>query len=146
MLYGYLIYSYIYIINFIFLCNLFFSIKLCTLWAIPGVNHLIFILNTKWYLCLFLYYNVINLLQVGDSGKVVGIDHIDELVSLADSNIRKSNTLGKLIDSERLKLVTGDGRKGFPEQGPYDAIHVGAASPQEPQAVCYSKSLLILKL
>ena len=53
----------------------------------------------------------------------------------AESNIRKSNVLAKLIDSGRLQLVMGDGRKGYEQQGPYDAIHVGAASPQEPQAV-----------
>lgn len=31
--------------------------------------------------------------------------------------------------------VVGDGRKGFEEGGPYDAIHVGAAAPQIPPAL-----------
>lgn len=29
----------------------------------------------------------------------------------------------------------GDGRAGFPEDAPFDAIHVGAAAPVVPQAV-----------
>lgn len=29
----------------------------------------------------------------------------------------------------------GDGRQGFPEEAPYNAIHVGAAAPTMPQAV-----------
>jgi len=30
----------------------------------------------------------------------------------------------------------GDGRLGYAGEGPYDAIHVGAAAAQIPQAVC----------
>lgn len=33
--------------------------------------------------------------------------------------------------------AVGDGRMGFPEEAPYDAIHVGAAAPTVPQAVCF---------
>lgn len=61
----------------------------------------------------------------------VGIDHIPELVEMAQMNIMKDNP--HLLESERVKLVTGDGRKGYPEMGPYDAIHVGAAAPTLPQ-------------
>lgn len=32
--------------------------------------------------------------------------------------------------------AVGDGRMGFTEEAPYDAIHVGAAAPTVPQAVC----------
>ena len=31
--------------------------------------------------------------------------------------------------------VVGDGRLGYPDLAPYDAIHVGAAPPTLPQAV-----------
>lgn len=31
--------------------------------------------------------------------------------------------------------TVGDGRLGYPEEGPFDAIHVGAASPSLPHAV-----------
>ena len=74
-------------------------------------------------------------LQVGENGVAVGIDHIDELVSDSINNIRKDPNLVALMDSGRLKLVVGDGRKGHPPEGPYDAIHVGAAAPQIPQDV-----------
>merc|ERR1719266_476334 len=69
--------------------------------------------------------------MVGEKGKVVGIDHIDELVNWAKENVRKDNA--PLLDSGRIKLVVGDGRKGFPQDAPYNAIHVGAAAPTLPQ-------------
>ena len=71
--------------------------------------------------------------MVGPSGKVVGIDHIQQLVDWSESNIRKNH--GDLIDSGRLKLVVGDGRLGFAGSGPYHAIHVGAAAAELPQSV-----------
>jgi protein-L-isoaspartate(D-aspartate) O-methyltransferase len=37
-----------------------------------------------------------------------------------------------LLDSGRLKLISGDGRQGYAEEGPYDCIHVGAAAPTIP--------------
>ena len=36
-------------------------------------------------------------------------------------------------------MVTGDGRKGYEPDGPYDAIHVGAAAPILPQDVSMNK-------
>ena len=30
-------------------------------------------------------------------------------------------------------FTVGDGRKGYPEEAPYNAIHVGAAAPTLPQ-------------
>ncbi|CAL4092901.1 unnamed protein product, partial [Meganyctiphanes norvegica] len=69
--------------------------------------------------------------MVGESGKAVGIDHIDELVKFARDNIEKDSP--ELLESGRLKLVVGDGRLGHTEEGPYNAIHVGAAAPTLPQ-------------
>ncbi|KAF1602266.1 UNVERIFIED_CONTAM: Protein-L-isoaspartate(D-aspartate) O-methyltransferase, partial [Eudyptes robustus] len=69
--------------------------------------------------------------MVGPNGKVVGIDHIPELVELSERNIRKNNE--DLLESGRIILVVGDGRLGYAEEGPYDAIHVGAAAPKIPQ-------------
>lgn len=50
-------------------------------------------------------------------------------------------------------FTVGDGRLGYPEEAPYDAIHVGAAAPSVPQAVssttnlmCTSKCLYTLTL
>ncbi|CAH2005217.1 unnamed protein product [Acanthoscelides obtectus] len=70
---------------------------------------------------------------LGDKGIAVGIDHIPELVEMSRQNIMKDNK--NLIDSDRVRLVVGDGRQGYPELGPYDAIHVGAAAPTLPQAL-----------
>ncbi|XP_064621451.1 protein-L-isoaspartate(D-aspartate) O-methyltransferase-like isoform X2 [Lineus longissimus] len=73
--------------------------------------------------------------MVGNTGKVVGIDHIDELVNESISNIRKNEKTAAFLESGTLKLVSGDGRLGYPQDGPYDAIHVGAAAAQLPKAL-----------
>ena len=93
---------------------------------------------------------------------MVGIDHVQQLVEFSEENIRKNH--GSLIDSGNIKLVgtfthspiqhalqtvlfyqlcfqhmslfsVGDGREGYAADGPFDAIHVGAAAPTLPQAV-----------
>ncbi len=64
----------------------------------------------------------------GGGGKVIGIDHIQPLVTLARNNISKSKEGRALLEKGRIELVCGDGRKGYREGGPYDAIHVGAAA------------------
>ncbi|EPQ19214.1 Protein-L-isoaspartate(D-aspartate) O-methyltransferase, partial [Myotis brandtii] len=71
--------------------------------------------------------------MVGASGKVVGIDHIKELVDDSINNVRKDDPT--LLSSGRVQLVVGDGRMGYAEEAPYDAIHVGAAAPVVPQAL-----------
>ena len=65
----------------------------------------------------------------------MGIDHIDDLVQDSIKNIKKDPNLEALMTSGQLKLVVGDGRQGHEADGPYDAIHVGAAAPEIPQAV-----------
>ena len=37
------------------------------------------------------------------------------------------------LTSGRVKMVVGDGREGYAEFAPYDAIHVGAAAPVLPK-------------
>jgi len=65
---------------------------------------------------------------LGDNGKVVGIDHIQGLVDLARNNMSQSEQGRQLLQSGKVELVCGDGRKGYAAGGPYDAIHVGAAA------------------
>ena len=81
--------------------------------------------------------------MAGPNAKVIGIDHIQELVDWSEKNIRKNNST--LIDSGRIKLVVGDGHFGFEEEGPYHVIHVGAADSGIPQSVRFydSKSDII---
>ena len=57
---------------------------------------------------------------VGPTGKVVGVDHLEELVSLARENIKKNDSA--LLESGRIILAKGDGRFGYPAEGPYDAV------------------------
>ncbi|KAI5102230.1 l-isoaspartyl protein carboxyl methyltransferase, like isoform X2 [Silurus meridionalis] len=77
--------------------------------------------------------------MVGPTGKVVGIDHIDELVRASIKNVQADDP--ELLTSGRIKLRIselnriGDGRLGFPDGAPYDAIHVGAAAPTIPKAL-----------
>ncbi|KAL1207256.1 Protein-L-isoaspartate O-methyltransferase 2 [Cardamine amara subsp. amara] len=71
-------------------------------------------------------------LMVGDEGRVVGVDHIPELVDMSIKNIEKS-VAASLLKKGSLSLHVGDGRKGWQEFAPYDAIHVGAAASKIPQ-------------
>lgn len=73
--------------------------------------------------------------KVGPQGKAVGIDHIKELVDESIANTKKDPNLGQLLETGQITLVTGDGRKGYAPEAPYDAIHVGAAAPVLPQDV-----------
>ncbi|CAH9109877.1 unnamed protein product [Cuscuta epithymum] len=65
--------------------------------------------------------------MVGPQGQAVGVDHIPELVTLSIENVQKSAAAPLLKDGS-LSLHIGDGRDGWPEHAPYDAIHVGAAA------------------
>jgi len=70
---------------------------------------------------------------VEDQGKVIGIDIYDDLVMQSIENIRNGNR--DLIDSGIVKLKVGDGWKGDPTEGPFDAIHVGAGAESIPSAL-----------
>jgi protein-L-isoaspartate(D-aspartate) O-methyltransferase len=76
---------------------------------------------------------------VKPGGTVVGVDHIQELVDMADKNMRKSAEGRELLDKGTVKFVKADGTKGYPAEAPYDAIHVGAAASQHYQ--CYVDQL-----
>ncbi|ETN70389.1 protein-L-isoaspartate O-methyltransferase [Necator americanus] len=77
------------------------------------------------------YLTVCMALMIGNNGKVVGIDHIPELVELAKTNTMKHHA--DLINNGQVRFVEGDGRKGYPMDRKYDAIHVGAAAETIPQ-------------
>ena len=65
---------------------------------------------------------------VKPGGTVVGLEHIQPLVDIGTANTRKSQEGRELMDNGGIKYVKADGRLGWPEGGPYDAIHVGAAA------------------
>jgi len=68
---------------------------------------------------------------VKPKGKIYGIDHVKELVDFSVANIRRDDE--KLL--QHLDIKVGDGRQGWAEKGPFDAIHVGAASVEIPDAL-----------
>ncbi|VDK42254.1 unnamed protein product [Anisakis simplex] len=76
------------------------------------------------------YLTVCMAQMIGETGKVVGIDHIKELVDLSKRNIEKHHS--DLLTSGRVIMVEGDGREGYAPCAPYKAIHVGAAAPELP--------------
>lgn len=71
--------------------------------------------------------------QVGPTGRVVGIDHIDGLVQESVANLAKHQQA--LLDRGQIKMVVGDGRRGYTPGAPYDCIHVGAAFGHLPEDV-----------
>jgi protein-L-isoaspartate(D-aspartate) O-methyltransferase len=63
---------------------------------------------------------------VGEGGKVVTIERIPEL---ADKAREILSTLGY----RNVRVVVGDGSKGFEEEAPYDRIFVTASAPDVPR-------------
>ena len=76
-----------------------------------------------------------HLVQGDQSGKVIGIDHIPELVEMAINNVKKDANAKKLLENGVMKFIVGDGRQGWSEGAPYDVIHVGAAAEHVPEAL-----------
>ncbi|KAL8041844.1 hypothetical protein ABFX02_09G010200 [Erythranthe guttata] len=72
--------------------------------------------------------------MVGSQGRAIGVEHIPELVESSGKNIEKS-VAAPLLKEGSLSIHIGDGRQGWPEFAPYDAIHVGAAAPEIPPAL-----------
>ena len=71
--------------------------------------------------------------MMNNNGTVIGIEHIEELSQLSITNLNKS--FSEELNQGKIKIVTGDGRNGYPEEAPYDVIHVGAAAPKIPDSL-----------
>jgi len=67
--------------------------------------------------------------QLEATGKVIGIEVVDDLVVYGRENVKRANP--EL--AERVEIVKADGWKGFPSEAPFHAIHVGAAADETPQ-------------
>eukprot|EP01106_Pelomyxa_sp_JSP_P008524 TRINITY_DN238_c0_g1_i1.p1 TRINITY_DN238_c0_g1~~TRINITY_DN238_c0_g1_i1.p1 ORF type:complete len:156 (-),score=37.72 TRINITY_DN238_c0_g1_i1:68-535(-) len=72
-------------------------------------------------------------LMVGTTGKVTGIERHKSLLDWSISNVKNDHP--ELLTSGLLVLKIGDGWKGEPQLGPFDAIHVGAGAETLPQAL-----------
>ncbi|KAI1371616.1 protein-L-isoaspartate O-methyltransferase [Hypoxylon crocopeplum] len=58
---------------------------------------------------------------VGDTGVVVGLEHIPALKDLGERNMAKSPEGRHLLETGRVRFRVGDGRKGWAEPSPTDA-------------------------
>ena len=68
--------------------------------------------------------------MMDDKGVVVGVEHIKELYNKSIENISKHHS--NLLKEDKVILKNCDGKKGFKELQPYQAIHVGAAAAEIP--------------
>lgn len=65
--------------------------------------------------------------------KVYGIEHVPELVKSSIESIKKCNSN---VFEEKIQIIQGDGRKGWPDKSiKFDVIHVGAAAPELPEGL-----------
>lgn len=65
---------------------------------------------------------------VQPGGTLVGVEHIEALREMGERNAGKSEVGRGWLREGRVRFVKGDGRLGWEEGGPWDAIHVGAAA------------------
>jgi len=72
--------------------------------------------------------------MAGKLARVVGIEHVEKLTDAARENLRRAG-FSNWLETNRIVLVTGDGRLGYPPEAPYDVIHVGAAASSVPKAL-----------
>ena len=49
-------------------------------------------------------------------GKVIGIDHITQLVEWSRNNLRNDG-LGAALERGEIEMIVGDGRMGYPAEG-----------------------------
>ncbi len=61
------------------------------------------------------------------SPKIIAIERISELKEMAEKNIKKYNFIEKGI----VKVILGDGAKGYSKESPFDKIIAGAAAREE---------------
>ncbi len=66
---------------------------------------------------------------VGEKGKVIAIDRIPELKSMAEVNLNKFNFIKKGI----VRIILGDGSKGYGKESPYNKIIVAATADKIPE-------------
>jgi protein-L-isoaspartate(D-aspartate) O-methyltransferase len=67
---------------------------------------------------------------IGETGKIISIERIEELYNFAKQNISKYNFLEKGI----VELILGDGSIGCKKQAPFDKVIAAAAAEEIPLA------------
>ncbi len=66
---------------------------------------------------------------VGENGKIYAFEIDENVFNFGKENIERYN----YIEKGRVKVILGDGSKGFKEEAPFDRILVNAFSPEVPQ-------------
>ncbi len=59
-------------------------------------------------------------------GKVIGIEHIQQLSQFSFDNLNKNYS--QQLQSKDIEIICGDGRLGYEKYAPYNVIHVGAGN------------------
>jgi len=80
------------------------------------------------------YLTAVFALMVGETGQTVGVERIPELVERSIEAI-KQTPAQFLLEKGSLSLHVKDGKEGYPNRAPYNAIHVGAAAPELPESL-----------
>ncbi|MCO5559126.1 hypothetical protein L7F22_012718 [Adiantum nelumboides] len=80
------------------------------------------------------YLTAVFAIMVGENGRAVGVEHIPELVQRSIEAIKKGKA-EHFLESGKLSIHASDGKLGYPDAAPYDAIHVGAAAAVVPEAL-----------
>lgn len=62
---------------------------------------------------------------VGTEGRVFAIERISDLKDMTENNVRKYS----FIDKGVVKVIKGDGSKGYEKEAPYNKIIVAASAP-----------------
>ncbi|GFQ06816.1 protein-l-isoaspartate o-methyltransferase 1 [Phtheirospermum japonicum] len=73
--------------------------------------------------------------MVGPQDRVVGVEHIHELLTESSIKSIQKSVAAPLLKEGSFSVHVGDSRQGWPEFAPYDVIHVGAAAPEIPPAL-----------
>ncbi|HJQ92881.1 MAG TPA: methyltransferase domain-containing protein, partial [Candidatus Thermoplasmatota archaeon] len=73
------------------------------------------------------YHAAIVKAVVGDTGRVITIEYLPELVQVARKNLKAAKS--------KVEVHEGDGYNGYAKEGPYDAVYVTCAIPDVPDAL-----------
>ncbi len=85
--------------------------------------------GSGWQTALLAYIVSKDLNEVLEKPLVIAIERIKELVRMTEENVRKYNFLEKNV----VKVVRGDGSRGYRFLAPFDKIIAGAAALEIPQ-------------
>ncbi|MHB1261446.1 MAG: protein-L-isoaspartate O-methyltransferase [Thermoplasmatota archaeon] len=73
------------------------------------------------------YHAAIAKAVVGESGRVITVEYLPELVQLARKNLKAAKS--------KVEVHEGDGYNGYPKEAPFDAVYVTCAIPDVPDAL-----------